>query len=116
MRSPLSGAANCERKGGEMAEGARPPTTTAFAAKFALAVLKKKGISAAPMLLRAGLSEQVLDNPLARVSAPAQAMFLELSAEALHDTAFGLHLAEQVDPREAGLVFYAASAAGTLSE
>jgi hypothetical protein len=34
-----------------------------------------------------------------------------MPAEAIGDNEFGLHLAEQVNPREAGLLFYVASAA-----
>ena len=41
----------------------------------------------------------------------AQGKLLESAAETLGDNEFGLHLAEQANPREAGLLFYVASAA-----
>ena len=65
---------------------------------------------------RAGLSEHCFDDPQVRVSTLLQARFLAYSAEALGDTAFGLHLAEQGDPRDARLLFYVGSAARNLGE
>ena len=41
----------------------------------------------------------------------AEGKLLEYAAEALGDNEFGLHLAEQANPREEGLLFYVASAA-----
>ena len=42
-----------------------------------------------------------------RVSAIAQCEFLEYAAEAMNDSAFGLRLAGQIDPRDVGMYFYA---------
>jgi AraC-like DNA-binding protein len=63
------------------------------------------------LLTRAGILEDDIDNRQARISALAQGKLLEYAAEALGDDEFGLHLAEQANPREAGLLFYVASAA-----
>jgi Arabinose-binding domain of AraC transcription regulator, N-term len=99
------------------------PTTTGFAAREALSVLRKHNIATAPLLLRAGLSEHGLaraadeGNGLPhRVSAIGQCRFLEYAAEAMDDSAFGLHLARQIDPRDVGLYFYAGSAARDLGQ
>src|SRR5580700_2371877 len=99
------------------------PTTTGFAAREALAMLRKHNIATAPLLLRAGLSEHGLaraadeGNGLPqRVSAIGQCRFLDYAAEAMDDSAFGLHLAKQIDPRDVGLYFYASSAARDLGE
>ena len=62
------------------------------------------------MLTRAGISEGDIDNRQGRILPWRRASFLS-SAEALGDNEFGLHLAEQANPREAGLLFYVASAA-----
>ena len=51
-----------------------------------------------------------------RVSAIGQCRFLEYTAEAMNDSAFGLHLAGQIDPRDVGMYFYAGSAARDLGE
>jgi Arabinose-binding domain of AraC transcription regulator, N-term len=61
------------------------PTTIGFPARRAVAALRKRNIDPAPMLQRAGLSEQDLDNPENRISSAAQARLLEFAAEALHD-------------------------------
>jgi hypothetical protein len=77
------------------------PTTTGFAAREAIAMLRKRNIAPAPLLLRAGLSEDGLARAVdesnglpKRVSAVGQCRFLEYSAEAMDDSAFGLHLAK----------------------
>jgi hypothetical protein len=66
------------------------------------------------LFFRAGLSDPQFANPRRRVSAAAQGEFLEYAAEAVGDTTFGLHLAEQSNPR-AGLL-YVATAARDLGE
>jgi Arabinose-binding domain of AraC transcription regulator, N-term len=92
------------------------PTATGFAARQAIALLRKRNIEVAPLLRRVGLSEPDLDNRQGRISANAQAKLLECAAEALGDSAFGLHLAQQANLREAGLLFYVTSAARTIGE
>jgi hypothetical protein len=97
------------------------PTVTGFAAKQAIAELRKHNIATAPVLHRAGLSEHDIatagGNPEdRRISAIGQARFLDHAAEAMDDSAFGLHLAEQTDPRDAGILFYVASGAKSLGE
>jgi len=110
-----------ERQGQERrrAERRRPrllPTTTGLPARRAVAALRKQHIDPAPLLQRAGLSEQDMNNQENRISSSAQAKLLEFAAEALHDPALGFHLATEVDPRELGLPFYVASAAKDLGE
>jgi hypothetical protein len=87
------------------------PSATGFAAREAIAVLRKRNVPTAPLLSHAGISEGDIDNRQARISALAQGKLLEYAAAALGDSEFGLHLAEQANPREAGLLFYVASAA-----
>ena len=93
------------------------PTVTGFAAGRAISALRRRGVAIAPLLQRAGLSEGDFEGrPWRRVSAAAQGKFLELAAEAMDDGAFGLHLAEEADPRDAGIVFYVASGARDIGE
>jgi len=87
------------------------PRATGFAARQAIAVLRKHNVPTGSLLTRAGISEDGIDDRQARISALAQGKLLEYAAEALGDNEFGLHLAEQANPREAGLLFYVASAA-----
>ena len=92
------------------------PSASGFAAKCALAALRKHNIPVQPLLRRAGLSEHDFDNPQHRMSAASQGNLLEYAAEAMRDSAFGLHLAEQVKPQEVGLLFYSARSARNLGE
>ena len=85
-------------------------------------MLRKRNIATAPLLLRAGLSEHGLaraadeiDGVPLRVSAAGQCRLLEYAAEALDDSAFGLHLARQIDPRDVGMYFYASSGSFAIS-
>jgi AraC-like DNA-binding protein len=63
-----------------------------------------------------GLGKLDSDGQARRVSAAAQSKLLEIAAEALDDGALGLHLAEQADPRDAGILFYVASGAKDVNE
>ena len=91
-------------------------TVSGIAARRALVVLQKRKIDAAPLLRRAGLSDYSPDDRQQRISALSQAQLVEYAAEAVGDKAFGLHLAQETDPREAGLLFYALSAGKDLRE
>ena len=92
------------------------PSATGFAARQAIAILRKHKFPIAPLLKRAGVSEGDIDNPQRRISALAQGKLLEYAGEALGDHVFGLRLAQQANPREAGLFFYVASAAKDIGE
>jgi hypothetical protein len=87
------------------------PSATGFAARQAIAILRERNLPIVPLLTRAGISEGDIEDRQGRISALAQGKLLEYAAEALGDNEFGLHLAEQANPREAGLLFYIASAA-----
>jgi AraC-like DNA-binding protein len=92
------------------------PTVLGFGARRAIAALRKHNVAVASVLERAGLSADSLNDLRHRVPAASQSKLFEYAAEATNDSAFGLHLAEETSPREAGLLFYAASAAKNLEE
>ena len=69
------------------------PTVTGFAIKCAISALRQRGADLGPLLRRAGLAEGDLDASRRRLTATAQADFLEYAALALNDPMFGLHLA-----------------------
>ena len=81
------------------------PTVTGIAARLTITALKKHNVAIAPLLRRVGLSERDFEGRQPRISAASQAKFLEYAAEATDDSAFGLHLAAEANPREAGLLF-----------
>jgi AraC-like DNA-binding protein len=92
------------------------PTVTGIAARHTIAMLKERNVAIAPLLRRAGLSEHDFDGQQHRSSAASQGKLLEYAAEAMDDSALGLHLAEEANPREAGLLFYVTSAASNIEE
>jgi AraC-like DNA-binding protein len=92
------------------------PSATGFAARQAIAVLRDHNVPIGPLLNRAGVSESDIDNRRRRIAAMAQGKLLEYAAETLKDSEFGLHLALQANPREAGLLFYVASAAEDIGD
>ncbi len=95
------------------------PTAMGFAAKNAIDALRRGNVATAAVLRAAGVSERALaeSDPLHhRISAAGQSRLLDCAAEAIEDAAFGLHLAEQAEPRDAGIIFYAMSAADNLGE
>jgi AraC-like DNA-binding protein len=95
-------------------EGALP-TVMGFGARRAIAALHKHRVPVAPLLEQAGLAPHDLENSQ-RLPAVGPSKLFEYAAEAINDGAFGLHLAEETDPREAGLLFYIASSAKDLGQ
>ena len=92
------------------------PSATGFAARQAIAILRKRDVPIASLLDRVGISERDIDDRQRRIAALAQGKLLEYAAEALGDHLFGLHLAQQANPREVGLLFYVASAADDIGD
>jgi AraC-like DNA-binding protein len=92
------------------------PTVTGIAARLAITALKTHNVAIAPLLQRAGFSADEFDVGQQRISAASQGKFLEYAAEALDDSAFGLHLAKEANPRQTGLLFYVTSAATNIEE
>ena len=92
------------------------PTVTGFAARRLLAVLRARKVALAPLLRGAGLANKDFAVRQDRISAAAQSLLLELASNALNDAALGFHLATEANPRQAGMLFYVASAAKTVSE
>jgi AraC-like DNA-binding protein len=76
--------------------------------------LDSNGISAEPLLAKAGLSRGQLLRGEGRVSVASQYRFLELAAAETNNSLLGFHLAAEMDLREAGVLFYLASSATVL--
>ena len=92
------------------------PSATGFSARQAIAFLRAHGVPIVSLLNRAGVSESDIDDRQRRITAMAQGKLLEYAAETLKDSEFGLHLAQKANPREAGLLFYVASAAEDIGD
>jgi len=74
------------------------------------------GIPARVLAGRAGLTAPAIRDWRARLDVRAQSAFLESVAAAIDDDALGFHLAQQLDLRVAGLLFYVMASSNRLIE
>src|SRR5215469_16768730 len=85
------------------------------AAHETLSYLDRNGIDAEP-LLKAELSRGLLSPDSDGISVASQLRFLELAAIETNDSLLGLHVAAEMDLRDAGILFYLAAASTTVAE
>jgi AraC-like DNA-binding protein len=85
-------------------------------ARLACAVVKEAGIELAPLLSRAGLTIQQIDDDSARISVRSQIRLIGLAAEAMQDELLGFHLASDFDLREIGLLYYVLASSENLGD
>ena len=78
--------------------------------------MKKAKIDPKPLLAKADISLLKLGEEPKRVGAESQIRFLDIAAEALGDSALGLHLAQNFDLRECGMLYYVLAASPNLGE
>jgi AraC-like DNA-binding protein len=77
---------------------------------------RRAGIKLEPLLSRAGLTIDHIDDPEHRISARSQIAFLETIAKELNDDFLGLTLAKEFDCRDLGLLYYVMSSSDTLGD
>ena len=82
------------------------PSATGGIARLVSARLREADVQQAPLLSRAGLTVEQIDDRSARIKVQSQIRFLELGADALQDDFLGFHLAHDYDLREIGLFYY----------
>src|SRR5215469_958024 len=90
--------------------------TRGVAARATLRYLDRNGIDTEPLLLKAGLSRDQLSQDSAGISVASQHRFLEFAAIETNDSFLGLHIAAEMDLRDAGILFYLAAASATVAE
>jgi AraC-like DNA-binding protein len=90
--------------------------TRGIAASEVLRYLDKNAIAAEPLLLRAQLSRGQLSDNSSGISFAVQNQFLELAAIETNDPLLGLHVAAEMDVREAGILFYLAASSATVAD
>jgi len=92
------------------------PTATGQIARYAYARARKAKIELAPLLNQAGLTPQQIEDRDSRITVRAQIKFLNAVANALPDPLLGFHVAQSVELRELGLLYYVAASSQTLDE
>jgi len=92
------------------------PTAIGSIARLASKRVQAAGINPEPLLEKAGLTVEEIEDRGARLSVQRQIRFLDLAAGALQDELLGFHLAETCDLRELGLLYYVAASSQTLGE
>jgi AraC-like DNA-binding protein len=92
------------------------PSASGGIARLASARIRELGIQLLPLLSRAGLTVDQIDNRNARLKVRSQIKFLEFSAAASQDDFLGFHLARDFDLREIGLLYYVAASSETLAD
>jgi Arabinose-binding domain of AraC transcription regulator, N-term len=90
------------------------PTATGALSRCIFAEARNKGVDLRPALKKAGLTARQIEDKDVRLDAQAQAMFVQLAAEAVGDDLLGFHFAQTFDPRELGLLYYVLASSGTL--
>ena len=92
------------------------PSASGGIARLLCAHLREHDIQVAPLLSKAGLTLQQVDDRGTRIKVRSQIKFVELAAEALHDDLLGFQLARDYDLRELGLLYYVLASSDTLSD
>ena len=92
------------------------PSATGGIARLVCTRLRAAGIPLAPLLSRAELTVEQIDDPGVRLTVQSQIKLLELASEALHDDLLGFHLSQDYDLREIGLFYYVLASSEILAD
>ena len=84
--------------------------------RLAYARARQAGVVLRPLLARARLTRQQIEDPTARIAVRNQVDFLNRVAEALDDDMLGFDLGQAFDLREGGLIYYVFASSATLQE
>jgi AraC-like DNA-binding protein len=83
---------------------------------MACAKLSAAGLPLAPLLEKAGLTTDDVDDASRWIEVSAQVKFLKIAADALQDDLLGYHLSQGFDLREAGLLYYILSSSDSFAD
>jgi AraC-like DNA-binding protein len=84
--------------------------------RLAYAYAIREGLEVGPLLRKAGLTPQLVDDSAVRLSVKSQIAFLNLVASSLGDDLLGFHLAQDFDLREIGMLYYVMASSDTLGD
>ncbi len=92
------------------------PSAGGLSTRLAYARARAAGVALDPILNKAGLTRQQVEDPASRIRVHDQIRFLSLVADALDDDLLGFHLAQAPDLREIGLFYYVLASSQTFIE
>ena len=92
------------------------PTASGAITRVAYARAIEAGLDVEPLLKASGLSVRQVENSNFRIAVKNQIKFLNIVADALSDEFLGVHLAEGVDLRALGLIYYVLASSTTLGD
>jgi AraC-like DNA-binding protein len=92
------------------------PTVVGDLSRLAYARARASGIETEPLLKKAGLTDQQMNDPFTRITVRRQIRFLNLVADALQDELLGFHLAQTLEFRGFGLLYYVAASSETMGD
>ena len=92
------------------------PSATGGIARLACAHLRESDIPLNPLLSKAGLTIEQIQNRSTRLKARSQIKLLELASNVLRDDLLGFHLARDYDLREIGLLYYVLASSEVMNE
>jgi len=92
------------------------PTATGGITRAAYSQAVEAGVDVEPLLKASGLTVGQVENPRSRIAVKSQIKFLDLLADTLSDEFLGVHLAERIDLRELGLLYYVLASSKTLGD
>jgi AraC-like DNA-binding protein len=84
--------------------------------RLACARAQNAGIDLAPLLQRAGLTIRDVEDESVRLGVAAQIKCVNLLADALNDRLLGFHVAQEMDLRRAGFLYYVAASSNILGD
>jgi AraC-like DNA-binding protein len=92
------------------------PSAAGTLSRHAYARARAAGIDVGPLMTKAGLTREQVEDDSVRLTVESQIEFIELVAKALHDDFLGFHVAESFDLREMGLLYYVPASSETLGD
>ena len=84
--------------------------------RLACAYAQSAGLDLAPVLKRVGLTVRDIEDESVRISVTTQIACLNALAQALDDRLLGFHIAQTMDLRRTGFIYYVAASSAVLGD
>jgi AraC-like DNA-binding protein len=114
--TPEQGRPGATVKAAEIMHVDAIPTATGGIARAAYAAAVQAGCDVEALLKSSGLVSGQIRNPAVRISVRAQIRFLNVVSRALQDEFLGIRLAQNLELRELGLLYYVPASSASLGE